>query len=66
MSKTKGAIMDIIDWYGDIPHNYTFKDYNDDVQKRRQRATAQSGDSATQDSEAIQGENPGHDTSKED
>lgn len=66
MSKTKGAIMDILDWYGYIPDGYTFKDYNDDVQKRRQRAAAQSGDSSTQNSEAIPGENPGHDISKED
>ena len=64
MSKTKGAIMDIMDWYGYIPDNYTFKDYNDDIQKRQKHAAAQAGDSTTQDSQAIQGENPGCDTSK--
>ena len=37
MSKTKDAIMDIIDWYGYIPENYTFEDYNRDVQQKTQK-----------------------------
>lgn len=28
--------MDIMEWYGYLPKNYTFEDYHRDVQKRQQ------------------------------
>lgn len=37
MSKTKDVIMDIMDWYGYIPKNYTFEDYHRDVKKRKEQ-----------------------------
>lgn len=64
MSKTKGAIMDIMDWYGYIPDGYTFKDYNTELQKRQ--ADAQKQNQAAQNSEALSGENTGHNNSEED
>jgi len=33
MSRTKDAIMEIIEWYGYIPKNYTFNDYH--IEKQR-------------------------------
>jgi hypothetical protein len=39
MSRTKDAIMDIIEWYGHIPQGYTFKDYNKDAEKKKQQRT---------------------------
>jgi hypothetical protein len=64
MSKTKGAIMDIIDWYGYIPDGYTFKDYNKELQQRQ--AHAQEQNQAAQNSQAISRESAGHTNSEED
>jgi len=34
MSRTKDAIMDIMDWYGYIPEGYTFLDYSKEKKSR--------------------------------